>query len=279
MSFRITGTNVKIQTSLISPQTHRTAGAPGGSDHQTSLGTAAVDEEEPRFSRTRVKRLTILLHAYLSEETGSQCNDPEAREVASVCIPSARLAVPLGDRDSSLTRTADRKYASLPASCDRWTAGRRSPWPRRFSRPHREFSARLGRPPPWQRGTRCGLPAVSASGARSGRPGRSSLGPAPAAAPRVPTHAGEARGEVHLAPVLRELGPPGAASATSPRPVTFPRPVTSPQPAGLCTRCLCRESRTAGVPLPPAFSSYIRPARAPHDRELQLPDRPALLDS
>lgn len=187
-------------------------------------------------------------------------------------IPGARLAFPLGDRDRSLTHTADRKDASLPASCDRWTAGRRSPWPRHSSRPHREFSARFGRPPPWQRGTRPGLPAVAACGARSGRPGRSSLGPAPAAAPRVPTHAGRARGEVHPAPALRELGPPGAASATSRRPST----PLSPPGFRLCS--LCQESRTEGFPFPPAFSGYIRLARAPQDRELQLPDGPALPD-
>lgn len=49
LSFRITGTNVKIQTSLISPQTHRIGGAPADSDYQTSLGTAAVDEEPQGF--------------------------------------------------------------------------------------------------------------------------------------------------------------------------------------------------------------------------------------
>lgn len=180
-----------------------------------------------------------LLNAYQSEKkTGSHCNDPEVGEAASVCIPSARRAVPLGDRDSSLTRTADRKYATLPASCDRWTAGRRSPWPRRFSRPHREFSARLARPPPWQRGTRSWLSAVAASGERRGRQGRSSLGPAPAAARRVPKHAGKARGDAHLASTLRELGPPKAASATC------RVPATTPKPAGLRTHGLDRESRT-----------------------------------
>lgn len=212
-----------------------------------------------------------LLNAYESEKkTGSHCNDPEVGEAASVCIPSARRAVPLGDRDSSLTRTADRKYASLPASCDRWTAGRRSPWPRRFSRPHREFSARLARPPPWRRGTRSWLSAVAASGERSGRQGRSSLGPAAAAARRVPKHAGKARGDAHLTSTLRELGPPESRQRHLPRPGHHPsaRGASDPRPR--------QGIPHLGVRLPPAFSGYIRPVRAPRDRELQLPDDPAL---
>jgi hypothetical protein len=87
---------------------------------------------------------------------------------------------------------ADRKRF-LPASCDRWTAGRRSPWPRHFSPPHRGLSARLEEPLPWRPGTRHGLPIVAATGTRSGQPGRSSLGSERAAAPRMPAHVGETR--------------------------------------------------------------------------------------
>lgn len=127
---------------------------------------------------------------------------------------------------------------ALPASCDRWTASRRSPWPRRFFRPHRGFSACLGRPPPWRRGTRSCLRAAAASQAQSRLLERSFLGPA---------HAGGARGEAHPAPTRREREPPGAASAAA------CLQVTPHQPAGLqcCCRCtfrspphLCPESRT-----------------------------------
>lgn len=123
--------------------------------------------------------------------SGGDSEDPQMGEKSpsSLSPVLTRLSVPL--RGPHPPSTADGKCAPLPASCDPWTAGRRSPWPRRSSRPHRGLSARLGRPPPWRRWERSGLRADADSGARSGRRGRSS---------RAPAHAVEHRGEGHLTP-------------------------------------------------------------------------------
>lgn len=151
--------------------------------------------------------------------------------MAFISIPGAHNAVLLGGSPSS--NTADQKCASLPASCDRWTADPRFPWLRRFSRLHRELSARLGRLPPWRRRKRSGLRDDVATGARSGRPVRSSLGPTPAAATWLPAHAGEARGEGRPTVTLRE--PHRCFQELPETPLAFPSPPTSPPGFGTAT--------------------------------------------
>lgn len=193
--------------------------------------------------------------------------------MAFISIPGAHNAVPLGGSPSS--NTADQKCASLPASCDRWTADPRFPWLRRFSRLHRELSARLGRLPPWRRRKRSGLRDDVATGARSGRPVRSSLGPTPAAATWLPAHAGEARGEGRPTVTLREphrcfqelrkrLSPsrhlPPARQASEPR-----------QQALLVTPPPLHRKPHSGVPPQPASRSARRESTGPRTTTPTLP--------
>lgn len=191
--------------------------------------------------------------------------------MAFISIPGAHNAVPLGGSPSS--NTADQKCASLPASCDRWTADPRFPWLRRFSRLHRELSARLGRLPPWRRRKRSGLRDDVATGARSGRPVRSSLGPTPAAATWLPAHAGEARGEGRPTVTLRE--PHRCFQELPETPLAFPSPPTSPPGFGTATAGPPGHAAASAqkAALGPSRHSLPRvpPGASPRDRELQLP--------